>query len=785
MRNPLNKRILRGLKKDAVKYIAIFLFLTITIGMVSGFLVGSKSLVVEFNQSFEKYNIEWGHFTINEEGSQEFVDEVENLGVKLYKDFCQELVADVDGDGQKDADLRIFRNRKEVNKVCVWDGKIPEAKGEIALDRLFMENNNLKQGDNINVGGRDYNIVGTLALPDYPTFYWDNTGFMFDAQATGGAIFSDAEFDSFDDTLLKYYYEWKYIDEPENDRKESEMATDFMKDLYKITLKYGYDLNGYVPRYGNQSIQFASEDMAGDRPMMTVLGYMLIAILAFVFAVTINQQIDTEANVIGTLRASGYTKGEIYRNYVATPMLVILFAGIIGNIFAYTCFLDVAAGLYLNSYSLTTYITHPDISALLLTTIVPFFLMFGINTYIIWKKISFSPLQFLRRDLKKKQREKAIKLNTKIPFLQRFRLRIIFQNMGSYITLLVGICFATLLLMFGMGMPNVVEKYGNDAVKNMPCKYQYVLEMEQKVPADVAEPYAVISLDTTPKGIYKKENISLYGIQENSKFFPDMKVPEEGVVVTSDFAAKYQVRKGDVITFKEPFGPKLYAFEIDSVYEYPTSMNVYMDIRYWNDIFGEDVKEDGIGGITASMLNEMSGSEETYYNGYFSDEVLEGKYLREDNVTSVVDQDSLTAFSRQMMISMGGMMKFVSYFAVIIFLLIMFMLTKLILEKNMVSISLTKILGYSDGEISGLYITSSIIVVVISAVLSLTFNKWFFTIVCRYLFAGYAGWFNVTFSTMLYVYMFLIIIASYLVIAITQFFQIRKIPMDQALKNVE
>lgn len=784
MKNPLNKRILRGLKKDSLKYFAIFLFLTITIGMVSGFLVGSKSLVLEFEQSFEKYNIEWGHFIISEEGSKEFEKEVERLGVKLYKDFCQELIADVDGDGEKDADLRIFKNRKEVNKVCIWDGKLPEKKGEIALDRLFMKNNNLKLGDSINAGGRDYHIVGSVALPDYPTCYWDNTGFMFDAQATGGAIFSDEEFDSFDKTHLKYYYEWKYMDEPKNDTEESEIAADFMKDLYEITLKYDYDLDGYVPRYGNQSIQFASDDLAGDRPMMTVLGYMLIVILAFVFAVTINQQIDSEANVIGTLRASGYTKGEIYRNYVATPMLVIIIAGIIGNIIAYTWFLDVAAGMYLNSYSLTTYITHPDISALLLTTIVPFFLMFAINTYIIWRKLSFSPLQFLRKDLKKKQREKAIKLNTKIPFLQRFRMRIIFQNMGSYITLLVGICFATLLLMFGMGMPDVVERYGNDAVKNMPCKYQYVLEMEQEVPADVAEPYGVISLDTIPKGLYSKESISLYGIQENSKYFADMKLPEEGVVITSDFAAKYRVGKGDVITFKEPYGPKLYAFEVDSVYEYPTSMNIYMNIHYWNDIFGENMKEEQ-GASISSFLNEISGNEKNYYNGYFSDEKLEGKYLRENNVASVVDEDSLTVFSRQMMISMGDMMKFVSYFAIIIFMLIMFMLTKLILEKNTVSISLTKILGYTDGEISGLYITSSIIVVLISAVFSLVFNKWFFTIVCRFLFAGYSGWFTVEFSTKLYVYMFLIIIASYLIIAITQFFQIRKTPMDQALKNVE
>ena len=51
--------------------------------------------------------------------------------------------------------------------------------------------------------------------------------------------------------------------------------------------------------------------MGSDRAMMIVLLYVVIAIMAFVFAVTTNNTIFKEANVIGTLRASGYTRGEL------------------------------------------------------------------------------------------------------------------------------------------------------------------------------------------------------------------------------------------------------------------------------------------------------------------------------------------------------------------------------------------------------------------------------------------------------------------------------------------
>ncbi len=72
--------------------------------------------------------------------------------------------------------------------------------------------------------------------------------------------------------------------------------------------------------------------------MVMTLLYILIAIMAFVFAVTTNNTITKEAAVIGTLRASGYTRGELLRHYLHLPVLVTIVAAIIGNILGYTVF---------------------------------------------------------------------------------------------------------------------------------------------------------------------------------------------------------------------------------------------------------------------------------------------------------------------------------------------------------------------------------------------------------------------------------------------------------------
>ena len=57
---------------------------------------------------------------------------------------------------------------------------------------------------------------------------------------------------------------------------------------------------------------------------MIILLYIVIVIMAFVFGITISNTIRREAGVIGTLRASGYTRRELIRHYMALPVLVTL-----------------------------------------------------------------------------------------------------------------------------------------------------------------------------------------------------------------------------------------------------------------------------------------------------------------------------------------------------------------------------------------------------------------------------------------------------------------------------
>ena len=88
MKNPLIKRLPRELIGEFPKYIVIFLFMTLTIGFISGFLVAGNSMIIAYDESFEKYNIEDGHVEFEEEADDTMMDEVEKEeNVTFYKDF--------------------------------------------------------------------------------------------------------------------------------------------------------------------------------------------------------------------------------------------------------------------------------------------------------------------------------------------------------------------------------------------------------------------------------------------------------------------------------------------------------------------------------------------------------------------------------------------------------------------------------------------------------------------------------------------------------------------------
>lgn len=785
--NPLIKRIPKELIGDWKKYLIVFAFLVLTIGFVSGMYVANESMMKAADESVTKYEREDGHFEWSEKADSDLIKDVESgeqvdmsaitgkeeedasdVPVIIYENFFRNEKEDNNNDGKNDGTVRVFAKTDNINLACVLDGRLPENGNEIAVDRMHADNVDMKVGDTIRVGGEKFEVVGLIAYVNYSTLHEKTTDLMFDAIKFDVAMVTDEGFDRLGESI-HYAYAWKYKDAPADEKEEKALSDDFRKVLAAQTMLHGNELKDYVPSYGNPAINFATDDMGSDMSMGGVILDILIIIIAFIFGVTISNTISKESSTIGTLRASGYTRGELVRHYLSMPVIVTFLAAIVGNILGYTVFKNVVVGMYYNSYSLPTYETVWNPDAFVKTTVVPIILMFVVNLIVIVRMLRHTPLQFLRHDLKKSKRKKAIRL-PHWKFMSRFRVRIMFQNISNYLILFVGICFIMVMLAMAVGMPDTLTYYQKHASNLMFTKYQYVLKTYQNADGSIvttdnedAEMFAMKSLVKRSDAL--DEEISTYGVVDDSRYIEisDLESLEKNeVYISNSYADKYGIAIGDTIKLEEKYTDDTYNFKVCGIYDQCQSIAVFMSIDQYREVFDLD---------------------DEAFSGFFSDAKITD--IDSDMIASTITKRDITKMCDQLDHSMGSYMQYFQVLCILLSMAMIYLLTKLIIEKNENAISMTKILGYENREIASLYLLSTTIVMIVIDVLTVAVGVWVMNFAWKEILMTYSGWFSFHMETISYVKMFAFVLIGYVIVMILDFQRIKKIPMDQALKNVE
>ena len=98
----------------------------------------------------------------------------------------------------------------------------------------------------------------------------------------------------------------------------------------------------------------------------------------------------------------------------------------------------------------------------------------------------------------------------------------------------------------------------------------------------------------------------------------------------------------------------MYSFQVAGIYDYTASLCVFMKQQ---------------------QLNETFDLGDEYFSGYFSDTPITD--IKEKYIGSVLDLDALTKISRQLDVSMGNMMGLMNGFAILIFVVVIYLLSKI------------------------------------------------------------------------------------------------------------
>lgn len=194
MQTVLRKRIIRDLKENLMRYLALGALIILCMYLIISLIGTADTIIIGSEKAAERNLLEDGQFSLFVPLLESEKEELEDEGITLEEQFY------LDYELEDDSTLRVFKNREEINLLEVVDGRIVDAKNEVVLERRYCNEHGIAVGDSIVIGGNTYEIVGIGCTPDYDAVYKDFTDSSVDSFQFGTAFVTE---DAYEELLAE------------------------------------------------------------------------------------------------------------------------------------------------------------------------------------------------------------------------------------------------------------------------------------------------------------------------------------------------------------------------------------------------------------------------------------------------------------------------------------------------------------------------------------------------------------------------------------------------------
>ncbi len=525
-----------------------------------------------------------------------------------------------------------------------------------------------------------------------------------------------------------------------------------------LDIKYS-NLKTFLKNDDNIRITNYEDDAKVNKSAAFMIGFFFLILVAYILSVFSSQNIERERSVIGTLYSLGYQRGEITKSFLMLPLLVVFAASVVSIGIGYLLISPLAAestGAF--SYPYLKVFLKPYI--ILFILIAPLLFTLVINGLIIRKKLSQEPLKLLRKQISGNTFTKADLSGMK--FSKRFRLRQLFMEIKTSITLAIGIFLSILIMVLGFCVKDSIDYYIYETKELTPYEYMYIFQYPEKEPPSGSEAAYTenLKIDYLTNG--KTADVSLLGVPKGSRFF-NYNLPDKNneVCISTSAVEKLNLKIGDIIYLTDNINDTSYRFTVTSVVDYANGLYMFMNLNQMRELFGQ---------------------EPDYYNTCFSNTELN---IEEGRLLSVITRKDLADATDLFVDQMFGTEMLLIALSVMVLIITMYLLIKLMIEKSSFSISLMKVIGYNKKEINGIYLSPGTITLIISSIISFPLSKLIMNNIFASIITNFGSGLKVYIYPSTYAVMIGIIIITYIVICAVLKYHLNKIQLTEILKNVE
>ena len=667
----LQKRVWRIITENKGRYIGIVIL--ILLGSfyfiaATGIANNLEKMVVEFAEKYRQEDL-----TFSTDKPIENISALEGESGTLIEAYRQYDVKVPDGE------LRMLSSSTKVNIPAVTSGHGLENPGDILLDPNFLKMHGLGIGGHIELNGKTFNIVGTMAVPNY-VFVIKNLYDVLPTSGFGIGIVSGADITAFPEAATVYA---AYFEDRENINAQTAK-------LHELLSKKGYSLSEWMDAKSNKRVSMPWANISSMKSMSFPVATVFFFLSCLIVGVMIMRIVKSDGVVIGTLYAQGYRRDELTWHYMAIPVLVSATGGLAGILFALPCVKPIVDSMLVSYILPDKGITFSPLN-LVLAVLMPVAFT-GLSSFLIVRTtLKKTAVELMKGDEQKAKVnfiERALRLD-RFQFNTKFQIREQVRSIPRLLFLVLGVSAASMILLYGFTF-----NYSMDVVMNKGALERYVYPLEynfkevrnlqdEGIP-EGAEPYN--ALRCYPEG---RESVEFYlvGMQPNSVGFKinDMQgnpLPRDQVNISSPLASRLKLKEGDTISFVNKLDGKSYSLTIGGVFEAYGEQDVYMPLDEFNRMTGQPL---------GSYRTVLSSHEINF------DKSLLAGVMDARNPEAYKDLNRPTTL----------IVASVTALAVLIAAVIIFLVTSLMIDENRSTISLLKVLGYRGKELAKLILNSA------------------------------------------------------------------------------
>ena len=711
--------------------------------------------------------------------------------------------------------IKVHAITDKINKYKLKEGKRPTNNNECLADSAFY-----KVGDTIKITSNDsslntkeFKVVGTIISPIYTCtnygytnigtgklysyIYVPKTAFNLDTYTeiylTGRKTKDDVPYSkSYDEFLnnltddvetIKTKRETARLDEVTAQLTQQAMLNPTNAPMINLdSTWYITNRNTEVTGYSTLENQYFQVTT-----IATIIPLIFVAIVFLMTSNTMTRMITEERTEMGTFASLGISNTRIMLNYLGYVLSGTIIGAIIGYIIGTVFIPPLIYNIFQFYIPKLEYFF--DVNLFIGCLIVAIALMTIVTIWNCYKTLKEKPANLLRPESPKSGKaiflEKIKFFWSKLSFSSKITTRNIFRYKKRVFMTLIGSAGCTFLIFMGFALRDSVNgvgdkqygeifKYDNmlvlnnpvtninelttieDKIKNPLLFNQYSYDLQYGADETISA-YVIIPENT---GTTFQNYFNLLD-NNNGK---QLKLNNEGVIITPKIADKLEVKVGDKITIQSA-SQKEKSVKISGITENYISNYIYISKDLYNKLFGDN--------ITYNMLVSDNNKHTK------AQDILNTNLVMTINFSS-----DLRESANKEIKGLNNIVILIVAVSSLLALTVLYNLTSINISERQREIATLKVLGFNGRESNEYIYRETLVVVIIGIIIGLIISVPLHQVIINFI-EGDDMMFLKTVKPLSFILSSLLTLIFALIMQIVTYFKLRKVDMIESLKSVE